>query len=48
MSKAMSRKMSLEERDARLRPHILTTSLFNELVNLKIKQTGVSNKLAVE
>lgn len=48
MSKAISRKMSLEERDARLRPHILTTSLFNELVNLKIKQTGVSNKLAVE
>lgn len=48
LSKALSKKMSLEERAARLLPHELTTALFNEIVNLRIKQTSVSNKLAVE
>ena len=48
LSKALSKKMSIEERAARLLPHELTTSLFNEIVNLRIKQTATSNKLAVE
>jgi hypothetical protein len=29
-------------------PHILTSSLMNEIMNLKIKPTGVNNQIAVE
>ena len=40
--------MSPEQKIARLMPHELTSSLINEIMNLKIKPTGVSNQIAVE
>nr|DAI81260.1 MAG TPA: hypothetical protein [Caudoviricetes sp.] len=40
--------MSPEAQNARLMPHILTSSLMNEIMNLKIKPTGVNNQIAVE
>lgn len=42
------RLMSPEKRIARLMPHELTSSLINEIMNLKIKPTGVNNQIAVE
>ena len=41
-------KMSPEAQNERLMPHVLTSILFNEIMNLKIKPTGVSNQIAVE
>ena len=41
-------KMSPEEQNKRLQPHILTTILLKEILNLKIRPTGVSNQIAVE
>lgn len=41
-------KMSPEEQNIRLRPHILTSILLKEILNLKIRPTGVSNQIAVE
>ena len=41
-------RMSPAERNKRLLPHELTTILINEIMNLKIKPTGVSNQIAVE
>lgn len=41
-------KMTPEKRIARLMPHELTSSLINEIMNLKIKPTGVNNQIAVE
>ena len=40
--------MSPEQKIARLMPHELTSSLINEIMNLKIKPTGVNNQIAVE
>jgi len=40
--------MSPEEQNIRLRPHILTSILLKEILNLKIRPTGVSNQIAVE
>lgn len=40
--------MSPEAQNARLMPHILTSSLVNEIMNLKVKPTGVNNQIAVE
>jgi hypothetical protein len=36
-------RMTPEQRIARLMPHELTSSLINEIMNLKIKPTGVNN-----
>ena len=41
-------RMSPEAQNARLMPHILTTSLINEIMNLRQKPTGVGNQIAVE
>lgn len=41
-------RMSPEAQNARLLPHQLTSILINEIMNLKIKATGVSNQIAVE
>lgn len=42
------RSMTPEQRIARLMPHELTSILINEIMNLKIKPTGVSNQITVE
>ena len=42
------RKMTPEQKVARLMPHELTSRLIDEIVNLKIKPSGVSNQIAVE
>lgn len=36
----VGQKMSLKQRKDRLRPHELTTSLFNEMANLRLKKAG--------
>lgn len=41
-------KMSPEQKIARLMPHELTTILINEIMNLKIKPTGINNQISVE
>ena len=40
--------MRPEKRIERLMPHELTSILINEIMNLKIKPTGVGNQIAVE
>lgn len=42
------RKMSIEQKIKRLQPHELTSHLINEIMNLKVRPTGVSNQIAVE
>lgn len=42
------RRMRPEQRMKRLLPHELTSHLINEIMNLKIRPTGVSNQIAVE
>lgn len=44
----VGKRMSPEQKIARLMPHEMTSSLINEITNLKIKPTGVSNQIAVE
>ena len=41
-------RMSPEERIKRLMPHDLTSKLIAEILNLKLKPTGVANQIAVE
>lgn len=41
-------KMTPEQRVARLLPHQLTTFLIYEIMNLKVKPTGVNNQISVE
>ena len=48
MSTHRGQKMSFEKRVERLMPHELTSILIREIMNLKIKQTGVNNQIAVE
>lgn len=48
LSTRKGQRMSPEAQNARLMPHILTSSLMNEIMNLKIKPTGVNNQIAVE
>lgn len=48
MSTKAGQKMRPEARIARLMPHELTSILINEIMNLKIKPTGVNNQIAVE
>lgn len=42
------RKMKMEQKIKRLQPHELTSHLINEIMNLKVRPTGVSNQIAVE
>lgn len=44
----IGQKMSPEEKVKRLMPHELTSILINEIMNLKVKPTGVNNQIAVE
>lgn len=48
MATRMGQKMRPEDRIARLMPHELTTILINEILNLKLKPTGINNQIAVE
>lgn len=48
MATKAGQKMRPEARIARLMPHELTSRLIDEIMNLKIKPTGVSNQIAVE
>lgn len=48
LATAKGRKMGVQERVARLMPHELTTSLFHEMANLKLKQTGISQDIQLE
>lgn len=47
-STVVGRRMSIEDRIKRLYPHELTTHLINEIMNLRIRQTGATNQIAVE
>lgn len=42
------KKMTIEERIIRLRPHEMTTSLFHEMANLRRKQTGTGMDIVLE
>lgn len=42
------RKMTMEEKVKRMMPHELTSRLVDELMNLRIKPTGVNNEIKVE
>lgn len=44
----VGQKMNLQERAKRLYPHEMTTRLFEELANLRLKQTGVGLDLKLE
>lgn len=44
----VGQRMKPEEKIKRLMPHELTSILINEIMNLKVKPTGVSNQIAVE
>ena len=48
MATKVGQRMRPEQRIARLMPHELTSILINEIMNLKIKPTGVNNQIAVE
>jgi len=39
------RKMSMEQRVKRLMPHELTTKLFEEMANLRLKRVGLDIQL---
>ena len=42
------RRLKPEEKIKRLLPHELTSHLINEIMNLKVKPTGISNQIEVE
>ena len=44
----IGQKMSVQERVARLMPHEMTTKLFEEMANLRLKTTGDTNKINLE
>lgn len=48
LSTRKGQRMSPEAKNERLMPHQLTSILINEIMNLKIKATGISNQIAVE
>lgn len=48
LSTKVGQKMGVEKRVARLMPHEMTTSLFHEMANLRLKQTGVGTDLVLE
>lgn len=44
----VGRKMSVEQRVKRLMPHEMTTSLFQEMANLRLKRTGAGTDIVLE
>ena len=48
MSTAVGQKMSVYKRIERLLPHEMTTKLFEEMANLRLKRTGVSTDIVLE
>ncbi len=48
LSTKKGQKMSLEDRIRRLLPHEMTTKLFNEMANLRLKRTGVGLDIVLE
>lgn len=48
MSTAAGQKMSVFNRVERLMPHEMTTKLFDEMANLRLKRTGVSTDIVLE
>ena len=48
MSTKAGQKMKPEAKIARLMPHELTSIMINEIMNLRIKPTGVNNQISVE
>lgn len=48
MSTAKGQKMSTIKKVERLMPHEITTKLFEEMANLRLKRTGVSTDIVLE
>ena len=48
MSTAAGQKMSVYKRVERLLPHEMTTKLFEEMANLRLKRTGSSTDIVLE
>jgi hypothetical protein len=48
LSTQVGQKMSLEQRIKRLMPHEMTTKLFEEMANLRLKRTTDSSKITLE
>lgn len=48
LSTKIGQKMSLEKRIQRLMPHEMTTRLFEEMANLRLKRSGVSTDIILE
>lgn len=48
LSTRKGQRMAPEAKSARLMPHELTSILIQEIMNLKIKPTGINNQIAVE
>lgn len=48
LSTKIGQRMSIEQRVARLMPHEMTTKLFEEMANLRLKRTGSSTDIVLE
>lgn len=48
LSTKIGQKMSTEQRVMRLMPHEMTTKLFEEMANLRLKRTGTSMDIVLE
>ena len=48
MSTSKGQKMTVKQRVERLMPHEMTSRLFDEMANLRIKKTGVSTDIVLE
>ena len=48
MSTKVGQKMTTEQRVKRLMPHEMTTKLFEEMSNLRLKRTGASLDIVLE
>jgi hypothetical protein len=48
LSTKTGQKMTTEQRVMRLMPHEMTTKLFEEMANLRLKQTGSSQDIILE
>jgi hypothetical protein len=44
----VGKKMTPEQKIARLMPHEMTSQLIDEIVNLRTKPTGINNQIKVE
>jgi hypothetical protein len=48
LSTKVGQKMTTEKRIKRLMPHEMTTKLFEEMANLRLRKTGVSMDIVLE